>query len=319
MNKHKKFILPPRFFGAAFLAVVVIAISLLVGESPLVAHTGLGDSEIASLSVPTIVHAAVPSGPQRIHEQAFPEVTAASAVVVDAVTGHILGDKNKEYVGPIASITKVMTALVFLDYNTSWDTLKMQRSDYRPGGTILVRAGSQMTQYDAFMTMLVGSENNVAIALTRSLGFTEQDFVTRMNQYAEQLDLADTHFVDPTGLKSGNISTALDLVRLGWHVFQQPSMREALTTPEYYFTATNTRVRHHIRTTNDLLTAEIDGYSIIAAKTGFTNDAGYTFLVEAANQDGERVIVAVLDAPTETDRFRDADALIRWAFETYDW
>ncbi len=258
-------------------------------------------------------------GPQIKNSIPFPVITAKSAAVVDGETGALLGEKDKDRVTPIASLTKLMTALVFLDTSPAWqEEITMENTDNRPGGTLFVRAGERLTFYDLFMTMLVGSANNAAVALTRASGGSIPEFVERMNARAERMGLSATHFVEPTGLDEGNVSTALDLVRLAWHAFATPSLRDAVTAKEYVFATLNTGMRHRVKTTNELLLSATDGYTLIGAKTGYTHEAGYTFLVEA-ERNGHRVIVAVLGAPQEEDRFRDADTLIRWAFQKYVW
>lgn len=269
--------------------------------------------------VASVARAEEPFGPRMKSDIPFPVITARSAAVVDAITGAFLGEKDKDSVAPIASVTKLMTALVFLEGEPEWQKeIIMRSNDNRPGGTLFVRPGERLTVYDVFMTALVGSANNAAIALARATGLSLEEFVQRMNDRAAAMGLLSTHFVEPTGLDAGNASTAFDLVRLGWQAFQLPQVREALTTREHVFTTINTKMRHRVKTTNDLLLSHTDGYTLIAAKTGFTHEAGYTFLVEA--REGEkRIIVAVLGAPTDDDRFHDADLLIRWAFQKYEW
>ncbi|MDO8581354.1 MAG: serine hydrolase [bacterium] len=300
----------------AIIAAAIIVTGIAVHRTP------IATSLIAQPSLPraaSVARAESIVGPRVNNDIPFPEITARSATVVDAITGALLGEKNKDAVAPIASVTKLMTALVFLDSKPIWQKeITMGSRDNRPGGTLFVRSGERLTVYDVFMTMLVGSANNAAIALTRAAGFSLEEFVQRMNDRAETMGLFSTHFVEPTGLDAGNVSTAFDLVRLGWQAFQLPQIREALTTREHIFTTVNTKIRHRVKTTDDLLFSHTDDYTLVAAKTGFTYEAGYTFLVEATKGE-KRVIVAVLGASTEEDRFRDADALIRWAFQKYEW
>ncbi|MBI4281203.1 D-alanyl-D-alanine carboxypeptidase, partial [Candidatus Uhrbacteria bacterium] len=302
-----------RFSLFAIITVAIIVTGIVLQRAPFAAPLALEPSlpRAASIARAEIL------GPRVSNDIPFPEITARSAAVVDAATGALLGEKEKDAVQPIASVTKLMTALVFLDTNPSWqEVITMERSDNRAGGALFVYPGEQLTLYDLFMTMLVGSANNAAVALARVTHLSPEAFADRMNERAQTMGLFSTHFTEPTGLDRGNVSSALDLVRLGWKAFFESSLREALTTKEHVFITTNTHVRHRVKTTDDLLSSHKDDYTIIGAKTGFTNEAGYTFLVEA--QRGEQqVIVAVLGAPTEEDRFHDADTLIRWAFARY--
>lgn len=305
-----------RFSLFATLAAAIIVIGIVVERPPFAAPLVVAPSVPRAAS---IARAEIMVGPRVKDDAPFPEITARSAAIVDAATGVLLGEKDKDGVAPIASVTKLMTALVFLDSAPLWQKeITMERRDNRPGGTLFVRPGERLTVYDVFMTALVGSANNAAIALTRAAGLSLEEFVQHMNDRAAMMGLFSTHFVEPTGLDAGNVSTAFDLVRLGWQAFQLREVREALTAQEHIFTTVNTKMRHRVKTTNDLLLSNTDGYTLVAAKTGFTNEAGYTFLVEASEGE-KRVIVAVLGAPTEDDRFRDADTLIRWAFQKYQW
>ena len=305
-----------RFSLLAIIALAIIVTGVTLDRVPVGAPLAVQPSLPHAVS---LARAEEPIGPRVKEALAFPSITAESAAVVDAETGVLLGEKDKDRVSPIASVTKLMTALVFLDSAPAWQKeITMERHDNRPGGTLFVYPGERLTLYDLFMTTLVGSANNAAVALTRAAGLSLPDFVSRMNDRAGTMGLLSTHFVDPTGLEAENVSTAFDLVRLGWQAFQLAPLREALTTKQHVFTTTNTATRHHIKTTNELLLSKTDGYTIVAAKTGFTREAGYTFLVEA-EREGKSVIVAVLHAATEEDRFRDADTLIRWAFQKYAW
>lgn len=306
-----------RFPLFAIIVLAIITTGIIIARIPFAPPIAVEPmvtprTALAQEAIPII-------GPQIKNDLPFPLITAKSAAVVDAATGVLLGEKEKDFIAPIASVTKVMTALVFLDTQPAWErTITMERSDNRPGGALFVAPGERLTLYDLFMTMLVGSANNAAIAMTRAAGLSIEEFTERMEVRARSLHLSGTRFVEPTGLDAGNVSSALDLVRLGWQAFQHPNIREALTTKEHVFSTTNTLKRHRVKTTDDLLLMPTDGYTIVGAKTGFTNEAGYTFLIEARR--GEHgVIVALLGAPTEDDRFHDADMLIHWAFQKYAW
>lgn len=299
---------------------VVTAGALLYGRAPVASP--LNNAAFVSVGETPRAEAAVEEstiGPRQESLTPFPVIEAKSAAVVDGETGVLLGEKEKDGVFPIASVTKLMTALVFLDTQPSWErVITMKSGDNRPGGTLFVRPGERVTTRDVFMTALVGSANNAAVALMRASDLSLEAFVQRMQERAVSMGLSATQFAEPTGLEAGNVSSALDLVRLGWHAFQHPAIREALTSKEHVFFTVRNNIRHRVKTTNDLLFASPNGYTIVGAKTGFTNEAGYTFVIEAKNGEN-RVIVALLGAPTEEDRFRDADTLVRWAFANYRW
>ncbi len=251
--------------------------------------------------------------------RAVPLITAERAVVVDGVTGAVLFGKEEQTRTPIASLTKLMTALVVLDRNPDWKKqIVITVGDHRSGGTLFVRRGEVVTVRDLFFTSLVGSANNATIALARSTDLSPEEFVDAMNAMARRLGLNDTVFVEPTGLDSGNQSTAQEIARLAWHAFQYESIREAVTTKEYVFRTVNTRERHRIKNTDILLRTNGKAYTIIGGKTGYIDEAGFCLVVEAERGNG-RVIALVLGSKSHEDRFRDVDALIRWALESYRW
>ncbi|MBI4262622.1 D-alanyl-D-alanine carboxypeptidase [Candidatus Uhrbacteria bacterium] len=259
-------------------------------------------------------------GPQlKNTAKAVPLVTAERAVIVDGATGVVLFGKEEQTRTPIASLTKLITALVVLDRNPDWGKrMVMTAQDDRAGGTLFVRRGEEVTVRDLFFTSLVGSANNATVALARSTDLSREEFVDAMNAMARRIGLHDTVFVEPTGLDPGNQSTAHDIARLAWHAFQDASIREAVTTEEYVFRTANTRVRHRIKNTDILLHANGKSYTIIGGKTGYIDEAGFCLVVEA-EEGPRRVIALVLGSKSHEDRFRDVDALIRWALESYQW
>lgn len=263
-----------------------------------------------------------PKGPIKVSNPAVePELTARSAVVVDADTGVILFNKNAEEGAPMASLTKLMTTLVFLDSNPDWEkTMTIEKEDERGGAVLLLKRQEKLRLKDLFYATLVASTNNSVMTLVRSTGMTEEDFVKSMNQKAESLGLYDTHFIEPTGLEPMNVSTALDIVRLAWQAFKIDEIREAVTTSEYVFRTVNTLSRHRVKNTNELVrTSENISYTIIGGKTGYTEEAGFCLVVEARNKNGQRVIAAVLGSENNEARFEEVDKLITWVFESYQW
>ncbi|MBI4276682.1 D-alanyl-D-alanine carboxypeptidase [Candidatus Uhrbacteria bacterium] len=252
--------------------------------------------------------------------RSVPEISADHAVIVDGDTGAILYGKGDQTAQPIASLTKLMTALVVLD-TAGLDferPILLEYRDDRVGGTLFVRRGESVRVRDLFFTSLVGSANNATMALARATGLSPEEFVEAMNARARILGLQDTTFVEPTGLDPRNVSTARDIARLAWHAFQNPRIREAVTTSEYVFRTVNTGVRHRIKNTDELLRTRGRSYTIVGGKTGYIDEAGFCLAVEA-ERGAKRVIALVLGSKSHADRFRDVDALIEWAMESYEW
>lgn len=260
-------------------------------------------------------------GPRKLDPDSLGvKLTAPSAALVDTRTGSVLFSEGSDRIVPIASITKLMTAMVVLDAKPDWDAVvTFQQADEEKEGIPYIVPGERLTVRDTFSTALIGSANNAALALTRSTGLSREEFVGRMNAKAKRLGLMHTSFSDPTGYDAENVSTALEVARLAFHALAYPEIREAMTRSEYVFTSVG-GVRHRIPATNVLLSSYMnDGeYAILGGKTGYTEEAGYTLTVRATKGDADAIGV-VLGSPTIDDRFSDLKALLEWGFRTFEW
>ena len=245
------------------------------------------------------------------------KVTAPSALIVDKKSGAVLWQKNPEEKRPLASITKLMTALVFLEHQPTAETeITIQPSDNRGGGRVYVFPGETIKVQDLFNASLVASLNNGIMALVRSTGLKEEEFVAAMNQKARDLGMADTVFIEPTGLDPVNISTASDIIKLMKAAFAQPEIVFATTQAEYSFSVINAARHYTLKNTDKLL----DSYlQIKAGKTGYLDEAGYCLAAEIIGPQGQEILVVVLGSATESDRFQDLKALAQWAFDNYHW
>lgn len=250
----------------------------------------------------------------------FPDrkITAESYVVVDIRSGNILLENNPEQVMPIASLTKLMTAMVFLDTNIDFNAeVTIEASDHNnvAGSQTYIRVGERMTVGDLFYTSLVGSDNDATKALARSTGLSEQDFIARMNTKAKWLGLEKTQFEEVTGLSPNNQSTVSEYAKIAKVAFRNSKIIEALNKENYSFTTLN-NYTHWIVNTNKLLSDE--NLSLVGAKTGYINEAGFTFAC-ISEFEGNQVLVVVFNSDSGQDRFDDAKSLIEWAQKKYQW
>lgn len=246
-------------------------------------------------------------------------LSARAAVTIDAQTGDILYQKDAHHQHSMASLTKIMTALVFLEHNPGWQkSVTMAAADNVGGAMINLRAGEVVTIRDLFATMLVGSRNNAVKALVRASGLSERDFVAAMNNKAKQLGLEQTHFEEPTGLSAGNMTSALDYARLSRKALEKSEIRWFSSLPMYGFSTKNTRRALAVSNTNKLVRG---ARPLIGGKTGFTYEAGYclmTWQKKAAGRSAE-VINVVLGDPTYAGTFADTNRLSDWVFSAYRW
>lgn len=187
------------------------------------------------------------------------------------------------------------------------------------GPYLQVKPSETMTVKDLFYSMLVGSANNAATALARSTGKSSKDFIAAMNAKVKSWGLKNTTFTDVSGLNVSNMSTAEDIAVIATHAYHDyPLIRAATTAPVYRFTTKNTKVPHTIKTTDKLLTAD-SGLSITGGKTGYLDEAMYTYALRVKNSQGAQVLVVLLGSSTSAKRFNEASALASWAWTAYRW
>ena len=235
---------------------------------------------------------------------------SAVALVQDAASGETLIAKNQGAVLPIASITKLMTAMVILDAGVSleqrvaisdedYDLLKGTRSRLRPG-TVLTRD-------ELLLLALMSSENRAAFSLARTFPGGTEVFVAAMNDKARVLGMADTRFVDPTGLSSANVSTAQDLARMVRAAHEYPLIRQYSTRERATVHSLGRALDY--RNTNGLVRSA--HWEIGLSKTGYISEAGRC-LVMRVRLASREVIVVLLDSWGKLSRVGDANRIKKW-------
>jgi D-alanyl-D-alanine endopeptidase (penicillin-binding protein 7) len=230
---------------------------------------------------------------------------ARAGVLFDVSDGKILFEKNAEKSYPIASITKLVTALTFLDREVDLDKVTtMERDDIRGSRKTRLRVGERVSLIDLLHASLICSDNAATKALARESGLGLDEFVNKMNEKASELGLDGAHFVDPTGLNAGNVASALGCVKLIKAATENELLAGIMQTKSYYY---ETNIRgHQIANTNRLLHSDWD---ILGGKTGFIHASGYcltTYLLAK----GKEVAVVILGAPSNGRRFREARLLL---------
>ncbi len=260
-----------------------------------------------------------PQAPVKKNEATELDLDCVSAAVLDLRTGKILFDKNADKEAPIASITKLMTALVFLDHNPGWETIyEMKAEDKREGGKINLFTGEKVMVRDLFYSSLVASDNVATIGLINSTGMSLDDFIAKMNEKAMEIGLDNTKFRDPLGLNDNNVSNALEIARLANKTLLKDEIREATMTKIYEFKTQQGRAKI-VYSTDDLLSVfPEDGIEIKGGKTGYTEAAGYCFVGKFGN-DGDEIISVVLNGDSKNSRFDQTHTLVKWIYDSYVW
>lgn len=270
---------------------------------------------------PTVPAPTLPEPPRKKDPDSLGvELTAKSAALVDTNSGALLFSYGHDQIVPIASITKLMTALVVLDAEPNWNaTVTIAPEDFDMHGLTYLKVGDTLTMRDLWNAALSGSINAGALALAREAGMTRAQFVAKMNAKAAELGMAHTTFADPSGYLQQNVSTALDVARLAYHALNADDVRLAVTRSGIDIRTAQGENRH-IPATNELLGSFLnDGaFRIVGGKTGYTDEAGYTLVMRAQEGKGD-LIAVVLDSPSSDARFQDMKSLLAWGFRTYSW
>jgi D-alanyl-D-alanine endopeptidase (penicillin-binding protein 7) len=241
-----------------------------------------------------------------------PSVHARAALVMDAQTGEVLFSKNSNMSVPIASITKLMTAVVTADAHLNMsDEITLQSVDFAGAGgknsSSTLRVGDSMNRAEALLFALMKSENPAAAALARTYPGGRSAFIAAMNAKAKQLGMTSTRYAESTGLDPHNVSSARDLGILVSTASQYGLIRQFSTTPTYDFNL-GYRV---LKSNNTNALVRNGGWNINISKTGYINEAGRCVVMHATVNSRPAVVV-LLGAPSSQSRTNDATNLLNW-------
>jgi D-alanyl-D-alanine endopeptidase (penicillin-binding protein 7) len=239
-----------------------------------------------------------------------PDLRAAAAIIYDPDTNEILWEENSETERSIASITKVMTAAVVFENNPDLShVVTVARSDVARASTTHLRLNDKVTIDDLLHLTLIASDNAAARALARTSHQGPAGFIDRMNEKAAELGLTTTHYADPSGLLSENVSSAYDMAKL--IVFASSDERISTIMQKSQHTIQTPRRAITFRSTNHLLGRQ--GLDVRAGKTGFISKAGYCLAtLLRLPTTGQQVAVVVLGARSNAGRFMEAQNLFNW-------
>lgn len=240
------------------------------------------------------------------------QLSSTKAMVYNQLTGEVMYGKNTNKVTPIASVTKLMTAMVMLDAHLPMDqlvTISQDDIDYLKGTRSRLSVGTSLTRGELLQLALMASENRAASALARHYPGGFYAFMRGMNQKAKQLGMHSTYFVDATGLDSANTSTAEDLVRMVSAAYEYPEIRQVSTMPSHAITLYGRHNAMNFVNTNALVR---NGDWIIGlSKTGFINEAGRCLVMQAEIA-GQPMIIVLLDSVGKLTRVGDANRIRKW-------
>ncbi len=283
--------------------LLMVACGIVFGSCAGVAVAGLKNDVISAQKQ-------APSKNTSSKKTKDPQLKSASVLVTDPTNGKVLYAKNADAVMPIASITKLMTAMVVLDAKQDMsEKLSITKEDLdtikHTGSRLTV--GTKLSRKDMLRLALMSSENRAASALSRHYPGGCKAFIAAMNKKAQALKLRHTHFKEPTGLSSSNVSSAHDLAHMVAAAHRYKLIRKFTTTPQH--TVTLNRKKELFRNTNKLVRKS--NWDISLSKTGYIKEAGRCLVMQAKVANRPTIIV-LLDSQGTMTRIGDANRIRNW-------
>jgi D-alanyl-D-alanine endopeptidase (penicillin-binding protein 7) len=272
------------WFGAGFAAVLI---SILLGTGAAAASASRGGK-----------------GPRG------PDVRSNAVLVIDGSNSTVVFERRPDLVAPIASITKLMSALVVLDGKQPLDEIVEITAEDRShgkGAYSRLNAGTKLSRADLLRLALMSSENRAAHALGRSYPGGESAFVRTMNAKAKSLGMTQSHFSDPSGLSIENVSSARDLAKLVIAAGRSETIREFSTSKEHEVRIGRSMVEFH--NTNSLV--KNPAWTITVQKTGYISEAGQCLVMQTLIED-RPVIIVLLNSFGKYTRVADAKRIRQW-------
>jgi len=249
------------------------------------------------------------------------DVDARAAIVMDVASGQTLFEKDSHIAYPIASLSKLVTAMVFLDEKPNLeDQIIFTAEDDAIAGKTVIPMGERLTKREVLQALLIGSVNEAANVLARTNGGKEA-FVEKMNRKARAIGMEHAVFYDPSGLDARNKASARDVALALRAALSYPDLRKTTERSNVSLVGRATNRKYQIKTTNILLSSDLNrgAYHIVAAKTGTLAEAGFCMAQATRDADGHEVIAVVLGGGTHFTRFQDVKALTYWSFQNFLW
>jgi len=292
--------------GLAVLSLVIIVSS------------GLATSKLTNNSKKKVVSQVLSTRSEKfvaiptLTGQSYPMLSAQAALAIDLTSGVALYEKDPDKLLLPASTTKIVTALVAMDYYTPGEILTVPNIKSE-GQRMRLIFGEKLSVDSLLKGLLISSANDAAEVLASEFPGGREAFISAMNTKARQLNLNNTEFKNPSGLEAvGHVSTARDLIRVSEIAMENPYFAEIVGTKETKVVSIDGKFEHKLTNINELL-GKVDG--VAGVKTGWTENAREN-LVTYIERDGRKIMIALLGSQ---DRFGETKELIEWIFGNYEW
>jgi D-alanyl-D-alanine endopeptidase (penicillin-binding protein 7) len=253
---------------------------------------------------------------------ASPVINAKSGILFDEKSGRVIWEKNSHQVLPLASLTKLVSAKVFLDQRPSFNNVvtyseKDAEKTYQWANKweiakLALEEGDQLTVEDLFYAALVGSANNTVETLVRASGLSRDDFIAKMNSFVKEWGATSSFFVEPTGLAPENVSSAADYVIISKEVLKNPIIQKVSVMDEYKFELKNRDKQFRVRNTNKIINQ--DKYTVTGSKTGYLHEAGYCLMLRIT-YGAQSLIVVTFNADTRDQSFDETTRLLEYGLD----
>ncbi len=250
------------------------------------------------------------------------KINSKSAVVINENTGEVIWEKNSNQQLPLASLTKLVAAKVFLDTDPMLDRIveyKYQDEEYNyqycekwQSARLRIKEGETLAIKDLLYASIIGSANNTVETLVRVSGLERSEFVARMNQIANDWGASSTKFFEPTGLAPENVSSAMDYAIITTKVFQNKLLEKISSTASYRFSTVNTKIARTIKNSSQLLAGAAGNFKIIGSKTGYLDEAGYCLMTRASIRNGDKIVAVTFGASGKEQSVADGSQLLRY-------
>ncbi len=245
-----------------------------------------------------------------------PEIHARAGLILESHSNEILYQKNIWEALPIASLTKLMTAIIVREQLDLDQVITVSPTVKKIGGSRMgLIPGEKMTVRELLRGLLIDSGNDAAFALSEAVSGTSEQFVALMNEKKKILGLAQSNFMDPAGVNDGNIASAFDLSQLAKVVFQNGFLQSVMREKEAILRSADGKHLHRVKNTNLLLGSSVAD-RIIAGKTGTSPSAGQALVSLVADAPHQTTLMILLGS---NDRFDEMQSLIDWVDKTFSW
>ncbi|MBD3238303.1 MAG: hypothetical protein GF332_01525 [Candidatus Moranbacteria bacterium] len=249
-----------------------------------------------------------------------------AALVMEADSGKILFSKNETRKMPIASLTKIMTAIVVAENVQDWkaDVNISKKAAFAGGAAVRLKWDEYVDADQLFKAMLMNSDNGAAIALAEHVTGSTEEFAKLMNQRAKELGANDTLFTEPSGLEDQRAySTAYDIALIAREAIKNPLITQPmLIKGPVQINSCDGAITHRVGNTNLFVKDEEFlrlAHRVVGGKTGFTYEAGYCLMEAMEDQAGQRKAIGIILNSDKTMRWYEMEEMIEWSFNNYEW